>query len=91
MSTLPRILVGNTFKQTFINSGSTPSPIVASILSGSETIVSSGAAVSSGNGHWYRMAIVSTPGYYVSQWDLTLSGNPYKARTKFKAYLNEVD
>ena len=52
MSDLPRVLVGDTFKQTFINSGSTISPIVASILDGAGSIVSSGAGVDSGSGHF---------------------------------------
>jgi len=88
---LKEVLVGDTFKQTFVNSGSTASPIVASIITGSETIVSSGAGVDSGSGHYYRQATVNTPGYYVSQWDATISGNPYKRRLRFKAVLNEVD
>lgn len=91
MRTIKTVQVGDTFKQTFINSGSTVSPIVASIISGSETIVSSGAGVDSGNGHYYRQAIINTPGYYVSQWDATISGNPYRRKFSFQAVLNEVD
>lgn len=85
------VLVGDTFKQTFINSGGSASPIVASIIDGGENIVSSGSAVDSGNGHYYMMASVDTPGYYVSQWDATISGLAYKRRMRFKAILNEVD
>ncbi len=88
---MKKVLVNDTFKQTFINSGASASPIVASILTGSETIISSGSAVDSGNGHYYRMAIVTTPGYYISQWDATISGDPYKRRLRFRAILNEVD
>ena len=88
---MKRVLVGDTFKQTFINSGQTASSIIASIVDGSESIVSSGTAVDSGDGHYYAMAIVSTPGWYVSQWDATISGRPYKRRLRFKAVMNEVD
>ena len=91
MSDLPRILVGDTFKQTFINSGSTISPIVASIIDGDDVIVSSGAGVDSGSGHFYRQVKINTPGYYVSQWNATISGNEYKRRLRFRAVLNEVD
>jgi len=91
MSDLKRVLVGDTFKQTFVNSGSSANPIIASIISGSETIISSGTAVDSGNGHYYRQALVIAPGYYVSQWEATISGNPYKRRKRFKAVLSEVD
>ena len=86
-----RVLVGDTFKQTFVNSGSSPNPIIASIINGEESIVSSGTASDSGSGHYYRQAIINTPGYYVSQWDATISGNPYKRRQRLKAVLNEVD
>lgn len=86
-----RVLVGDTFKATFINSGGSASPIIASLISGSETIISSGSAVDSGNGHYYRMFTVNSPGYYVLQWDATISGNTYKRRKRFKAYMNEVD
>ncbi len=85
--------VADTFKQIFIASGTDPSVIVASILDGTETVVSSGAGVNSLNGHFYRNvpAGVSTPGWYVSQWDATIGGLPYKRRFRFQAVLNEVD
>jgi len=90
---LQQVLVGNTFKQTFIASGTDPSVIVASILDGAGLIVSSGAGVNSQNGHFYRNVVsgVSTAGYYVAQWDATIAGLPYKARKRFKAVLSEVD
>jgi hypothetical protein len=88
---MKRVLVGDTFKQTFVNSGAAASPIIASIITGSETVIASGTAIDSGNGHYYKMASVDTPGYYVSQWDATISGSAYKRRQRFKAVLNEVD
>lgn len=86
-----KVLVGDTFKQTFVNSGSVPSSIVAAVYDGEENIVSSGSGVSSGNGHFYRMTSVSTTGYYVSEWRATISGNPYKRRITFEATLGEAD
>ena len=91
MSNIPIVLVGDTFKQTFIASGTDPSVIRASVLDGTETIVSSGAGVNSLNGHFYRNVKVNTPGYYVSQWIATINGLEYKRRLRFKAILNEVD
>lgn len=85
------VLIGDTFKQTFVNSGATPSSIVATVYDGDESIVSSGSGVDSGNGHFYRMASVSTPGYYVSEWRATISGHSYRRRIPFKAVLQEVD
>lgn len=86
-----RIQVGDTFKQFWISSGTTASVISAAIISGSETVISSGTGVSSGNGHYYRTTVVNTPGWYVSEWKATISGLPYVKRFKFKALLNEVD
>jgi hypothetical protein len=93
MSNLPQVLVNDTFKQTFIASGTDPSVIVASVLDGNGAIVTSGAGVNSLNGHFYRNVVggVNTPGYYVSQWDATISGLPYKRRRRFQAIINEVD
>lgn len=91
MARFKEVLVGDTFKQTFIASGTDPSVITAAVLDGNETVVSSGAGVNSLNGHFYRNVKVNTPGYYVSQWDATINGLPYKRRLRFKAILNEVD
>ena len=88
---LPEVLVNDTFKQTFVASGTDPSVITASVIDGNEVIVSSGAGVNSLNGHFYRNTIVNTPGYYVSQWQATINGLPYKRRLRIKAILSEVD
>lgn len=85
------VLTQDTFKQFWISSGTTPSLISAAVLDGNETIISSGTGVSSGNGHFYRATSVSSPGWYVSEWKATISGNPYRRRFRFKAILNEVD
>jgi len=91
MAKLQEVLVGDTFKQTFVASGTTPSVIAASVLNGIGTIISSGAGVNSLNGHYYRNTSVNTPGYYVSQWEATINGLDYKRRRRFRAILNEVD
>jgi Ni/Fe-hydrogenase subunit HybB-like protein len=91
MAKLKNILTQDTFKQYWISSGTTPSLISAAIISGSETVISSGTGVSSGNGHYYRTASVNTQGYYISEWKATISGSPYRRRVRFKAVLNEVD
>lgn len=86
-----KVLVGDTFKQYWVSSGATPAVISAAILSGSETVISSGTGTSSGNGHYYRTTSVNSPGWYVSEWRATISGQPYRRRYRFKAVLNEVD
>ena len=91
MKSLRKVLVGDTFKQFWISSGTSPSVISAALITGSETVISSGTGVSSGNGHYYRTASVNSPGFYVSEWRATISGNPYIRKTRFKAVLGEVD
>ena len=86
-----KVQVGDTFKQFWISSGTTPSVISAAIISGSETVISSGTGVSSGNGNYYRTTSINSPGHYVSEWRATIAGNPYKRKYRFKAILNEVD
>ena len=88
---MQKVQVGDTFKMFWISSGSTASIISAAIISGSETVISSGTGTSSGNGHYYRTVSVNSPGYYVGEWKATIAGLPYKRRFKFKAVLNEVD
>ena len=88
---LKKVLTGDTFKQFWISSGTTPSVISAAIRDGADTVVSSGTGVSSGNGHFYRTSLVNTPGFYVAEWKATISGNPYKRRSRFRAVLGEVD
>ena len=86
-----QVLIGDTFKQFWIGSGTTPSVITASIVNGDENIVNSETGTSSGNGHFFRTTSVNTPGWYISQWEATISGSPYRRRSRFKAVLNEVD
>jgi hypothetical protein len=88
---LDNVLVGDTRQFTWIDSGTTPSTILHMIYDGNETLVSSQSMTNSGNGHYYALAKVNTPGYYVSEWLAMISGNPYKRREKFKAVLIEVD
>lgn len=90
-SKIKEVLIGDTFKQYWVSSGTTPSLISAAIINGAEMVVNSGTATSSGNGHYYRTALVNTPGWYVSEWKAVISGNPQKRRYRFKAILNEVD
>ena len=88
---LKKVQLGDTFKQFWISSGTSPSVISAAILTGSETVISSGTGVNSGNGHYYRTVSINSPGYYISEWKATISGSPYKKRYRFKVIENEVD
>lgn len=85
-------LCGDTIKVRWINSGVTPTALIAAAYTGSETIVDSAAMVSSGDGHYYHLhTIPNTPGYYVAQTLATISGKPYKNRTPYRAVLMDVN
>lgn len=96
---IEKVLVGDTREYTWINSGAAPSPINHTLYlrdsnapgSGTEIIVSSKSGVSSGNGHYFSLAQVSTPGYYVSEWNATLDSNLYKERIIFQATAKSID
>lgn len=89
---MPKHLIGDTIKVTWINSGQTPSPISAAIYNGSDTLVNSIAMTSSGNGFYYsHYTLPNTPGFYVAETLATIASNPYKNRIKFKATKGEVD
>ena len=90
--TIKRAIVGSPVKFTWISSGDTPNPITHSLFSGSETLINSVAATSSGNGHYYAVVTLpDTPGFYVGEWRATMSGNVYKNRDRIQAVLLEVD
>mgnify|MGYP001613287556 CR=1 FL=1 len=85
-------LCGDTVKIRWINSGITPTTIIATAYTGAETLVDSGAMVSSGNGHYYFLhTIPNTPGYYVAQTLATISSKPYKNRSQYRAVLKDVN
>ena len=85
-------LCGNTVKIRWVNSGVTPSSLISAVYTGSETIVDSGAMVSSGAGHYYYLHTVpSVPGYYVAETVAVISGKPYKNRNRYRAMLLDVN
>lgn len=87
------IILGSTFKVTWVSSGVTPAAISFSIFDGSESLVSSQSAVSSGNGHYYANAIIPdtyAPGLYAGQWLSTISGDVYKTRDFYSAFPEET-
>lgn len=85
-------LCGDTIKIRWVNSGSTPTSIVAATYTGSETIVDSGAMVSSGNGlYYYWHTVPNTPGNYVTETLAVVGGKPYKNRERYRAVLMDVN
>jgi len=89
---IKKVLIGDTVKLTWINSGTTPSSIVASVYNGSELMVDSGSMVDSGNGHYYfNHTVVNSTGFYSGEINATISSLNYKRKIKFKAVTGEVD
>lgn len=85
-------LCGNTVKVRWINSGTTPSSISAVAYTGSDTLIDSGAMVSSGAGlyyHWH--SVPNTPGYYVVETQALISGKTFKNRFQYRAVLKDVN
>lgn len=87
-----KFLVGDTMKLTWINSGQTANPIIASIFNGSDSLVNSVSMSSSGDGHYFsNYTLPNTPGFYVAETLATIAGLPYKNRTRFKVITGETD
>jgi len=85
-------VAGTTFMQTLVNSGATVSPLSFQLLSGSETLVNSVAATSSGNGFYYGLHLLpSSEAWYIGQAIGTLNTNTYTLRQLVRARALEVD
>jgi len=90
-SDISEFLVGDTLRATWIDSGTSPSPISAALIADSETLVSSATMTDSGNGHYYvDLTLPGTPGYYVVEYKAELNGNPYVRRRRVRAVTVEV-
>lgn len=93
--TMQQIELGSTKKFTWINSGATVTAQLSLIRTGSETIINTVSLTDSGNGHWFSLHtfLVGTfaPGYYSQEFRMTIGGNPYNARQRFRLIQTEVD
>lgn len=85
-------IVGTTKQFTWINSGTVGATIAVSIWTGSETMVSSSAMVSSGPGHYYTFSTLpEEPGFYKALFDASVIGYPFKHVIQFRTVLGDVD
>lgn len=85
-------VAGTTFMPTVVNSGATISPLSFQLLSGSETLVNSVSALSSGGGLYYGLHLLPTSeAWYVSQYIGVLNANTYVGRQLVHARALEVD
>lgn len=92
---LNKFILGTSKKFTWISSGDTPTSIILRVYNGSETLVSSIAGTSSGNGHYYaNVPFTGTNfvnGFYSYDWLAIMNSRPYVSRNLFKLIPKEVD
>lgn len=91
-ASMKRFETNDTFKVKYINSGTTPDDApYAALYGGSGEVVSSASMVASGNGHFYCLMYVNTPGYYVVESKAVVANNPYTKREIIEVVITEVD
>lgn len=77
----PRVIteyVGSTLRTTFVCSGATVSPIYSALFNGSEQLVNSVAATSSGDGHYYAdLSLPNSAQWMVNKWGGVINANTY--------------
>lgn len=86
-------IAGDTLIFTWVNSGVTPSSILALLFTGSETLAHSVDMTSSGNGHYFANVPIpdSYDAYYAAETRAVIDGFTYKRRMKVHAELMQVD
>lgn len=75
----------------FVNSGATASSISCALRAWDETLISSVAAASSGDGHYY--SVVTHPGsnqWVINEWIAVFNGSEYRLRQFGRVHLPNV-
>lgn len=86
------MVAGSTIKLTWVNSGVTPSSIQSRLIDGTETIVSTVAGTSSGNGFYYGLhTIPNSDAWYVNEWFAYIGTNTYVSRQLVHAHRLRVN
>jgi hypothetical protein len=84
--------VGSTLRSTFISSGSTISGGYSCLRDGSDALVTSRAAVDSGNGHLYAdLPLPTSAGWLVNEWRAVINANTYTRFALVEVKKVEVD
>jgi hypothetical protein len=85
-------VAGDTIRFTFVSSGDTASPISSALYEGTETLISSITATSSGNGFYYAsMSIPSSHPWLVNEWRATVNSVAQVSRQMVRVSRMEVD
>jgi len=86
------VIAGTTLRATWINSGTTPSAITSALRTGSETIISSVSAISSGNGFYFALhGLPTSGGWFINEWIAIIASNTYVDRQLVRTTRLEVD
>ena len=91
--TIRDMVAGTTIKTTCRNlSGQTPDSISSALFSGSETLVNSVAAVSSGDGRYYAFHnLPSSNQWYVNRWEFASGGRTFGDFQYLRAIVPRVE
>ena len=87
---IKKVLIGDTIKFTWINSGVSMSPTFE-VFTGSETVVNTGTFTDSGNGFYYHDYTVNSTGYYNLKGIGIANSKPYIRQHKIKGVTGGVD
>ena len=83
--------IGSTLRATLVSSGATISGY-SCLRDGSNAVVTSRAAVDSGNGHLYAdLTLPSSAQWMVNEWGVTINGNAYRRFALVEVKTVEVD
>lgn len=86
------VIAGTTLRSTWVSSGIIPSQITSALRTGSETVVASVTATSSGNGfHFALLPIPTGGGWYINEWIAIIASNTYVDRQLVRATRLEAD
>lgn len=84
--------IGSTLRATLVCSGATISSGYSLLRDKTETVITSRAAVDSGNGHMYAdLVLPSSAGWLVNEWGATINGNAYRRFALVEVKGVEVD
>jgi hypothetical protein len=91
----PRIItefIGSTLRTTFVCSGATVSPIHSALYDKNESLVTSVAATSSGDGHYFAdLSLPNSPQWMVNKWSGVINANTYVRYALVQVQAVEVD
>lgn len=88
------VIAGTTLRATYVSSGIAVPVLSSALLSGSETLVNSVAAVSSGNGFFFALnPIPNSPHmpWLVNEWIGVIASNTYVDRQLVRVHRLEVE